>query len=138
MTGEDSGRGPGTTLSLSLRSGVDLIEIQRVRTAVVRHGYRFLARVYTPLELAQSRGRFESLAGKFAAKEAAAKALGTGVWRNGIVWTDIEVHKNLATGEPTLLLHNAAAVRAAQIGLSAWSLSISHDRTHAIAFVVAG
>ncbi len=134
----ESDRHIGRAMNRVLRTGVDLIEIKRIRQAVERHGTRFLERVYTPLELVQSRGRFESLAGKFAAKEAAAKALGTGIWRHGIAWTDIEVHKNLATGEPTLLLHNAAATRAAQLGLAVWSLSISHARTEAIAFVVAG
>jgi holo-[acyl-carrier protein] synthase len=116
---------------------VDLIEIERIRRAVDRHGDRFLARVYTPHEVVQSCGRMESLAGKFAAKEAAAKALGTGVWRNGIDWRDFEVYKDLETGAPELLLHAAAAERAARFGLYGWSLSITHDRTHAIAFVVA-
>jgi holo-[acyl-carrier protein] synthase len=120
-----------------LRSGVDLIEIERIRRAVDRHGDRFLARVYTPREVVQSCGRMESLAGKFAAKEAAAKALGTGVWRNGIGWLDIEVYKDMASGAPELLLHGAAAARAAGLGLGIWSLSISHDRSHAIAFVIA-
>jgi holo-[acyl-carrier protein] synthase len=120
-----------------LRTGVDLIEIERIRKAVDRHGDRFLARVFTAAEILQSCGRFESLAGKFAAKEAAAKALGTGVWRNGIGWLDFEVHKDLQTGAPELRLHHAAAERAARMGLDVWSLSISHDRTHAVAFVVA-
>ena len=120
-----------------LRTGVDLIEIERVRRAVERHGERFLERVFTPAELAQARGRAESLAGKFAAKEAAAKMLGTGIWRHGIGWTDIEVAKDMQSGEPTLLLHHAAAARAVLLALAGWSLSISHDCTHAIAFVVA-
>jgi holo-[acyl-carrier protein] synthase len=120
-----------------LRTGVDLIEIERIRKAVDRHGDRFLARVFTAAEVLQSCGRPESLAGKFAAKEAAAKALGTGVWRNGIGWLDFEVHKDPHTGAPELRLHQAAAERAARMGLDEWSLSISHDRTHAIAFVVA-
>lgn len=120
-----------------LRTGVDLIEIERIRKAVDRHGERFLARVFTPAEVLQSCGRLESLAGKFAAKEAAAKALGTGVWRDGIGWLDFEVRKDAASGAPELLLHQAAAARAAGLGLRAWSLSISHDRTRAVAFVVA-
>jgi holo-[acyl-carrier protein] synthase len=120
-----------------LRAGVDLIEIERIRRAVDRHGDRFLTRVFSAAEVAQSCGRLESLAGKFAAKEAAAKALGTGVWRNGIGWLDFEVYKDAQTGAPELLLHNAAAARARGMGLHGWSLSISHDRTHAIAFVVA-
>ena len=121
----------------SLRTGVDLIETDRIRRAVERHGERFLQRVFTPTELAQSCGRFESLAGKFASKEAAAKALGTGIWRHGIGWTDIEVHKDMQSGAPTLYLHGNAAARAGEMGIGEWSLSISHDRTHAIALVVA-
>jgi holo-[acyl-carrier protein] synthase len=120
-----------------LRTGVDLIEIERVRKALDRHGSRFLARVFTEAEVVQSCGRVESLAGKFAAKEAAAKALGTGVWRNGIDWRDFEIRKDPDSGAPELQLHDAAAERALRLGLSTWSLSISHDRTRAIAFVVA-
>ena len=101
-----------------LRTGVDLIEIDRIRHAIDRFGDRFLCRVYTAAELAQSCGRLESLAGKFAAKEAAAKALGTGIWRHGIGWTDIEVHKDPVSGAPSLALHNAASRRAALLGLT--------------------
>ena len=122
---------------LSLRTGVDLIEIDRIRRAVDWHGDRFLSRVFTATELTQSNRRYESLAGKFAAKEAAAKALGTGIWRHGICWTDIEVHKDPSSGAPTLRLHQAAHSRAALLGLDEWSITISHDRTHAVAFVVA-
>ena len=120
-----------------LRTGVDLIEIERIRKALDRHGERFLGRVFTSAEVSQSCGRLESLAGKFAAKEAAAKALGTGVWRNGIGWLDFEVRKDPDSGAPELLLHNVAAARAQGLGLAQWSVSISHDRTRAVAFVVA-
>lgn len=120
-----------------LRTGVDLIEIDRVRRAIDRHGARFLTRVFTADEVAQSCGRLESLAGKFAAKEAAAKALGTGVWRNGISWLDFEIRKDPLSGAPDLQLHQAAEERATRLGLDTWSLSISHDRTHAVALVVA-
>ena len=120
-----------------LRTGVDLIEIERIRTAIDRQGERFLQRVYTQTELTQCRDRIESLAGRFAAKEAAAKALGTGIWRNGIGWTDIEVERDEQTGAPTLLLHNSAATQANQLGLTEWSVSLSHDTERAIAFVVA-
>jgi holo-[acyl-carrier protein] synthase len=122
---------------VSLRTGVDLIEIDRIRRAVDWHGDRFLCRVFTAGELTQSGGRYESLAGKFAAKEAVAKALGTGIWRHGICWTDIEVHKDPASGAPSLRLYEAARRRAALLHLDEWSISISHDRTHAVAFVVA-
>ena len=120
-----------------LRTGVDLIEIERIRTAIERHGARFLARIYTPLELAHCQGRAESLAGRFAAKEAVAKALGTGIWRQGVDWRDIELLRNAESGAPHLQLHNAAAHHAERLGLTEWSLSLSHDRERVIAFVVA-
>lgn len=122
---------------LMLRTGVDLIEIERIQQAIERHGTRFLTRIYTPEELAYCNGKLESLAGRFAAKEAAAKALGTGIWREGIGWNDIEVRRNPATGEPNLHLANAAAERANALELREWSVSLTHDRSSAIAFVVA-
>jgi holo-[acyl-carrier protein] synthase len=120
-----------------LRTGVDLIEIERVRVAVERHGERLLCRVFTQAELAVSQGRLESLAARFAAKEAVAKALGTGIWRSGISWTDIEVAKEITTGAPILTLYGEAAARAHRLGLNEWSISLSHDRERAIAFAVA-
>lgn len=120
-----------------LRTGVDLIEIERMRQAIDRHGHHFLSRVFTQGELAYCSGRVESLAARFAAKEAGAKTLGTGIWRQGIGWHDIEVIIDSESGAPSLQLHNAAATLAANLGLSVWSLSLSHDRAYAIAFVVA-
>jgi holo-[acyl-carrier protein] synthase len=120
-----------------LRTGVDLIEIDRIRHAVERHGAHLLQRIYTAEELAVCQGRIESLAARFAAKEAVAKALGTGIWRHGITWTDIQVTRDHNTGAPLLHLDHAAASRAATLHLHTWSLSLSHDRTHAVAFVVA-
>jgi holo-[acyl-carrier protein] synthase len=119
-----------------LCTGVDLIEIERVRAAIAQHGDRFLRRVYTEAEVNCCGRRVESLAARFAAKEAVAKALGTGVWRSGVTWTDIEVTKT-ENGAPRLTLHGAAARIAQVIGLVEWSISLSHDRTYAIAFVVA-
>lgn len=120
-----------------LRTGVDIIEIERVRQAIGRHGERFLQRVYTDDELACCGQRVESLAARFAAKEAVAKALGTGIWRNGVNWVDIEVTKDVETGAPQLHLHGAAAAVAARAELHTWSVSLSHDRTRSIALVVA-
>lgn len=120
-----------------LRTGVDLLEIERMRLAIQRHGEAFLRRVFTPDELAHCDGRVESLAARFAAKEAAAKTLQSGVWRQGIGWTDLEVVADEASRAPSLRLHNAAAQLAERHGLTDWSVSLSHDRTHAIAFVVA-
>lgn len=119
-----------------LYSGVDLVEIGRVWAAIVRHQDRFLTRVFTSVEIAQCQERSESLAVRFAAKEATAKALGTGIWRHNIAWTDIEIVRS-DVGAPTLHLYNAALQRANILGWSAWSVSLSHDRERAIAFVVA-
>lgn len=120
-----------------LRTGVDTIEIARVQAAIDRHGDRFLQRVYTEGELVDCRGRAESLAARFAAKEAVAKALGTGIWRGGVNWSDIEVRRHKTSGAPILLLHSAAGDLAEELELTEWSLSLSHDRTNALAFVVA-
>lgn len=120
-----------------LRTGVDLVEIERVRRAVDRHGERFLGRVFTRSERDACGGRIESLAVRFAAKEAVAKALGTGIWQQDICWTDLEILRNEVSGEPSIRLHGAAARRAAELATHTWSLSLSHDRERAIAFVVA-
>jgi holo-[acyl-carrier protein] synthase len=120
----------------TLFSGVDSVEIARIAEARARHGDRFLVRVFTHQERLSCQDRIESLAARFAAKEAAAKALGTGVWRHGIGWTDLEIVRQ-PTGAPLLRLHGAAARRAEQLGWHTWSVSLTHDRTRAIAFVVA-
>lgn len=119
-----------------LRTGVDLIEIERINRAIAKHGDRFIRRVFTPAEQEICSERVESLAARFAAKEAVAKALGTGIWREGVAWTDIEVTRAM-NGEPRLYLHSYAKAVAIERGLEHWSVSLSHDRTHAIAFVVA-
>jgi holo-[acyl-carrier protein] synthase len=117
-----------------MRSGVDLIEIRRIQTALDRHGRRFLQRVYTDREIACYGERVASLAARWAAKEAVAKALGLGI---GVIrWRDIEI-LNGENGAPVLRLHGAAAARAAELGLTTWSLSLSHTHDLAVAFVVA-
>jgi len=117
-----------------LRTGVDLIEIDRVEEVVRRHGDRYLERIYTDAELAQSHRHPQYLAGRFAAKEAVAKALGTGI---GVVgWQEIEVLGD-DQHAPLLNLSGAAQRRSDELGLTAWSLSISHSTTHAVAFAVA-
>lgn len=120
-----------------IRTGVDIIEIERVRRAVERHGERFLQRIYTADELAYCGGRMESLAVRFAAKEAAVKALGTGSWRANVCWTDVEVVREASSGAPALALHNSAYDHAQALALAEWSLSLSHSRDYAVAFVVA-
>jgi holo-[acyl-carrier protein] synthase len=119
---------------MALRNGVDLVEIERIDQAVQRHGARFLQRVFTPAELAQANRSPASLAVRFAAKEATAKALGTGI---GLVsWQEIEVLREYDQS-PTLRLSGMAKQLAASLGLTTWTLSLSHTRTLAIASVVA-
>lgn len=113
--------------------GVDMIETERVAQSVARFGDRFLKRVYTERELAYCRGQIPSLAARWAAKEAAAKALGTGIGE--VSWREIEVI-NQANQRPTIQLHGAAAALAEQLGLSNFAISLSHTRDYAIAFVV--
>jgi holo-[acyl-carrier protein] synthase len=119
---------------LNIRTGVDLVEISRLQRAIERRGERFLMRVYTCDELSQFSGNFPSLAARFAAKEAVAKALGTGIGQ--VSWHEIEILKG-TSNEPVLQLRGAASTLAADLGLSTWSISLSHTQTHAIAMVVA-
>lgn len=117
-----------------LRTGVDLIEVSRIEQALARHGQRAAERFFTAQERADCEGRAASLAARFAAKEAVAKALGGGIGEVG--WKDIEIVRG-ANGQPELRLHGAAQALSAQLGLREWSLSLSHTHAHAIAFVVA-
>jgi len=117
-----------------LRTGVDLIEIERFASVLRRYDQRLLQRLFTPIELAENGNNIASLAARFAAKEAVAKAFGTGIGR--VSWHDIEVCRG-ASGEPILHLHGAAQRLAAEQHLNTWSLSLSHTQNHAIAFVVA-
>jgi holo-[acyl-carrier protein] synthase len=114
--------------------GVDLIEVERIETMIARYGDRFLTRVFTARELQYCRGQVQSLAARFAAKEAVSKALGTGL--NGLAWREIEIVSD-ARGKPSVQLSGQAAQRAAQMQIKNFALSLSHTRAHAIAFVVA-
>jgi holo-[acyl-carrier protein] synthase len=117
-----------------LKTGIDIIEITRIKVALERHGERFLKRVFTELEVLECRGRAEALAVRFAAKEAASKALGTGI--GPISWRDVEtLHK--WSGEPYQVLHGNAKKIAGELGLVCWAVSLSHSRENAIAVVVA-
>ena len=118
-----------------LRIGVDLIEIARVEEAALRWGEQFLRRIFTPEERAAYEGRINSLAARFAAKEAASKALGTGLMTE-IPWTDIEVLSGPA-GEPGLHLHGRARAMADRLGLREWAVSLTHAGGSALAVVVA-
>ena len=114
--------------------GVDIIEIERIQKVVARWGERFLRRVYTSTELEDCRGRAPALAARFAAKEAVAKALGTGLGE--IRWQEIEIRPD-PYGKPLLHLHGKARARAEALGLRHFALSLSHSRDYALAFVVA-
>lgn len=116
-----------------IRTGVDLIEIDRIAEVVSRHGKRYLERVYTPEELSLCGKRKESLAGRFAAKEAVAKALGCGIGE--VAWKEIEILED-ERKSPVIRLHGEADRMAHQLGLQTWSLSITHNQSQAIAFVV--
>jgi len=117
-----------------LRTGIDTIEISRLETIRPAIRKRFIARVYTPTEITQARDRNELLAGIFAAKEAVSKALGTGIGHVG--WQDIEI-LHLNTGQPIVKLSGNAKTSADDLGLVEWSVSISHDRSKAVAVAVA-
>jgi holo-[acyl-carrier protein] synthase len=118
----------------SIATGVDMVELDRLERAIQRHGSRFLRRVYTAAELAQTKGNVASLAARFAAKEAVAKALCTGI--GPVTWHEIEILRGPAR-EPQLFLHGAAQQLSENQGLQTWSLSLSHTKTAAVAFVVA-
>jgi holo-[acyl-carrier protein] synthase len=117
-----------------LAVGVDLVEISRIDRAVRQHGDRFLSRVYTERELAYARGRLSALATRWAAKEAAAKALGTGI--GSVSFRDIEVICD-DHGKPELRLHGEAARLASHMNLSRFAVSLSHTGGFALAMVVA-
>jgi holo-[acyl-carrier protein] synthase len=128
-------QGSGQALSV----GVDLIELDRIRRAVRRHGGRFLSRIYTPGELAHYRDRLPELAARFAAKEAVSKALGVGlnhISAQGIGWREVEVLSD-PLGKPIVYLSGRAGQLAEAQGLRRWAISLSHSRDYAVAFVVA-
>lgn len=118
----------------NLSCGIDLLEIERMTAAIQRHGERFLQRVFTPGELADVGQNPASLAARFAAKEAVAKALGTGIGE--IAWREIEIRRG-SDKQPILHLYGDAARLAAELGFTHWAISLSHSRSHAVAMAVA-
>jgi holo-[acyl-carrier protein] synthase len=117
--------------------GVDIAEVPRIKAAIERRGQPFLRRVYTPNEIEyceRFKNKFERYAGRFAAKEATMKALGTG-WRGGIRWVDLEVVRQ-QSGRPTIALAGEAAKIAAALGVRRISISITHTETQALAQVI--
>ena len=117
-----------------LRTGIDIIEIARLEAIQPAIKQRFLQRVYTELELQEVGHSTASLAGRFAAKEAVSKALGCGI--GTVRWQDIEIRRG-ADGEPLLHLYGEAQALAQKLGLTTWSISISHTQTTAVAMIVA-
>jgi holo-[acyl-carrier protein] synthase len=118
--------------------GTDLIETKRIEESIDRFGERFLERVFTPGEIAycmrKKKNAAESFAARFAAKEAGAKALGTGISR-GITWKELEVRRE-ASGRPTLHLSGRAAELAGGMGVRRVQLSLTHSRELAMAIVI--
>ncbi len=122
---------------LIIGMGVDIAEVDRIRGAIERHGEVFLRRVYTTREreyCERFKNKYERYAGRFAAKEAAMKALGTG-WRRGVRWVDLEVVRE-TSGRPTLAITGEAAKIAQQLGVKSVALSITHTAAQALAQVI--
>ena len=116
-----------------LSCGVDIVEIGPFSRLVELGGEGFLRRIYTHLELSYCRGRVPQLAARFAAKEACAKALGTGI--RGVTWQDIEVRSD-RRGKPLLHLSGGAASRVDELKATDWTLSLAHSDNLVIAFVI--
>lgn len=118
--------------------GTDLMETRRIEESIQRYGERFLERVFTAGEIAYCRRKkknaAESFAARFAAKEAGAKALGTGISK-GVTWKELEVRRE-ANGRPTLHLSGRAAELAGAMGVRRMQLSLTHSRELAMAVVV--
>lgn len=121
---------PGSVPAGTTELGIDIIKVARIQASLERFGDRFTNRVLTEREQRYVRGRPETMAGRWAAKEAVSKVLGLGV--RGIGWRDIEVER-LPTGQPAVRLHGRAAARAEQLGMGRIALSITHESDYAVA-----
>ena len=118
-------------------TGIDITEVPRIAAAIARHGERFLKRVFTAAEIRyceSKKNKAERYAARFAAKEAAMKAVGTG-WRGGVSWTDIEVTREPG-GRPTLRLSGKVKQHAERLGARRASLSLTHTEQTAMAQVI--
>jgi len=125
-------------MSQILGIGTDIIECLRIAQMIERHGELFITRVYTPHEIQYCQTRKQAtqhFAGRWAAKEAVLKALGTG-WRKGISWRDVEV-RNEPGGRPTIVLRGGARDVLEARGIETMHISISHCRSHATAYAIA-
>jgi holo-[acyl-carrier protein] synthase len=118
--------------------GIDLVDCPRIEAMVERHGKRFIERIFTVAEQAYAKANkngIEKLAGRFAAKEAVLKLMGTG-WRGKIAWTDVEVINN-SSGQPEVTLSGEVEKIAGKLGIKHISVSITHTANFAIASAVA-
>lgn len=118
--------------------GVDMVDCSRLAASVEKFGQKFLDRIYTPIEQeyckTRKKSEIQSLAGRFAVKEAVLKVIGTG-WRDGIAWTDIEI-RNEPSGQPVVTLRGKCREIAERQGIQKIIVSISHIQTHAIASAI--
>jgi holo-[acyl-carrier protein] synthase len=122
---------------MTVGTGIDIAETQRIEQALERHGERFSRKIFTPSEIAyceRFKNKAERYAARFAAKEAAFKALGTG-WANGIRWLDVEI-SHQPSGKPELLLSGRARELANQLGVTRAVVSISHANRYVVAQVI--
>ena len=121
-----------------LGHGIDIVETRRIAELIDNHGDRFLERCFTDAEreycFRNKKRHIEHLAGRFAAKEAVLKVLGTG-WRGGIAWTDIEILPE-PSGQPKIRLSGECQKIAKKLGISRWHVSTSHIETHATASAI--
>lgn len=122
----------------AIAHGIDLVDFGRIEQMLQRHGERFLERVFTAREQADAaavKNRIEKLAGRFAAKEAVMKLVGSG-WRDGVAWTDIETTNN-SLGQPIVILSGKVKELASTMGIGPITLSITHTANFAMASAVA-
>jgi holo-[acyl-carrier protein] synthase len=118
-------------------TGIDIAEVPRIEASIARFGDRFLRRIFTEAEIRyceSKANRIERYTARFAAKEAAMKAIGTG-WSHGVTWHDVEVCRQPG-GRPTIAFHGKAAEFAARLGAMHIALSLSHTEEYAIAQVI--
>ena len=118
--------------------GTDIVECLRIAKMIERHGDLFIQRVYTSREIeycSERKAATQHYAGRWAAKEAVLKAMGTG-WVRGISWRDVEVH-NSSSGQPAIALAGGAREACEKLGIGQMLISISHCRLHAVAYAIA-
>jgi phosphopantetheine--protein transferase-like protein len=130
VPGERSEPAPDPAIAGITELGIDIIKVDRIKASLERFGTRFTQRVLTPGEQRYVRDRPETMAGRWAAKEAVSKVLGLGV--RGIGWRDIEIER-LPTGQPAVRLHGRAQARADQLGMGRIAVTISHEADYAVA-----